>query len=135
MRECGWVGVLSVCRCVCAWHRVGVTARGRWGVWGHPSLCWCVQDCQPVRVDSVCLFPWCVSLYLSVGVGVYLIVVMAAQSWTALEFSVAKVLRADRWSGRWELGKKPGPQCLGRVCVCTEREETDGGREPREERR
>lgn len=66
--ECGWMGVVSVHRCVCAWHRVGVTARGRWDVWVHLSQCWCVHDCQPVRVDTVsACFPGvclCISRYM-----------------------------------------------------------------------
>lgn len=66
--ECGWVGVVSVYRCVCAWHRVGVTARGRWDVWVHLSQRWCVHDCQPVRVDTVsACFPGvclCISQYM-----------------------------------------------------------------------
>ena len=131
----GWV--FSACVAVCAPGTVLVSLREGVGVCGAIQAC--AGACRTVSLlewtVSLSVSLVCVSVSLSVGVGVYLIVVMAAQSWTALEFSVAKVLRADRWSGRWELGKKPGPRCLGRVCVCTEREETDGEREPREERR
>lgn len=86
MCDCGWV--LSPCQCVCTWHGVGVTVRGRWGVWGHLSVL--------VRLSrSVSLLEWtqclpvsrvCVCVALGVGVCVYLVVATAAQSWTALEF-------------------------------------------------
>lgn len=63
----GWV--LSACQCVCTWHGVGVTVRGRWGVRGHLSLSATVAFCQPVRVDTVLArFPVCVCVAFCVGV-------------------------------------------------------------------
>ena len=93
-------------------------------------------QCLFVSLVCVCVF-LSVSVCVCVCVCVCMVVVTAAQSWTVLEFLTAQVLGAGRWSGQWESGKKPGPRCVCAECVCVraEREETDGGREPGEERR
>ena len=90
---------------------------------------WTVSVCFP----GVCL---CISQCMCVCVCVFLVVATAAQSWTVSEFLTAQVLEAGRWSGQgvreeaWARGV-----CVRSVCVRAEREETDGEREPGEERR
>lgn len=86
----------------------------------HLSLCWCVHDCQPVRVDIVsACFPG-VFVYLSVYVWVfvYLVVATAAQSWTVPEFPVVQVLGAGRRSRWWEPGEEAWAVGGGEECVC-----------------
>lgn len=53
--ECGWVGVVSVCRCVCAPGTVLVSLREGVGVCEAIRACVgaCTTVCQPVRVDTV----------------------------------------------------------------------------------
>ena len=121
VRECGWVGVVSVCFCVCARGTVLVSLRGGVGVCGAIGAS--VDACtiyQPVRVDSVCLFPWCVSVYFSVYVCVCVCISGCGDGspkLDSLRVSYGPSLggRQMVWAG--SQGRSLGPRCVCAECV------------------
>lgn len=85
-------------------------------MWVHLSLCWCVHDCQPVRVDTMsACFPVCICVSVCVRACVYLVVATAAQSWTVPEFPAVQVLGQAEGPGWWDPREEVWAAC---VCVC-----------------
>lgn len=103
VRECGWVGVVSVCFCVCAGGTVLVSLREGVGVCGAIGAC--VGACtiyQPVRVDTVSVcFPGvclCISECMCGCVCIWL----WRRQPKAGQSQSFFFLGAGRWSGQWE---------------------------------